>query len=375
MANDARWTTIHGKNRTHSKPLCCQCFAAIVWVLWEIVHGHGQVRSCYVTTTCHQNAIEHNFSGIRIMAESQFLAHPFPIMATIDMETIIEALSSGPEDARRWLTANRANDGYADISQSAWDSSLAVIHGVGLDKVRLAGRTISPNFVNCVWRDSEFLDLTTDGHFWGAGNEWHNCSFTTSVLCLVISPQNLFAGCTFNDVVFEGYVACETLFESCRFMNCKFESLRTIPKRRSRWAVGRMASLGSSLQFVGCEFHHPEFRYCVFADSVFSKSRFVDPMATECDFTYINSDHKWWPDSTQCDVFVSHLDHVITEIIAQLGNDSPAAKSLLRYRNEYVCGHTFSKDYSACLYDGTVPDPDLDVVEGIIDQVGPRFGL
>lgn len=291
------------------------------------------------------------------------------------MVTIIDILSSGLENARQWLAENKANDGYVDISHSDWESSLAVINGVELDKVRLACRAVYPNFVNSKITDSEFSNLTTDGHFWGGGNEWQGCLFSSCLLRSVISPQNLFVDCIFKDVDFDGYVACETLFASCRFLNCKFESLRTKPKRSTRWAISQMAALGSSLQFVGCQFDQPTFSHCIFTDTAFKNSNIVDPVAKECDFTNINSDRKWWPDSAQSDVFVSYLNRVIAEILAQLGPNSSAAKALSTYKVAYVRGDNKSKDYSACLYEGNVSDRELEVVEDIFDRLGPRFGL
>ncbi|MGC3969728.1 MAG: hypothetical protein QM775_21070 [Pirellulales bacterium] len=291
------------------------------------------------------------------------------------MVTIIDILSSGRENAHLWLSENRASDGYADISNSDWETSLAVIDGVELDRVRLTGRTIFPNVVNSKIIESEFSTVTTDGHFWGGGNMWQRSSFSASLLRSVISPQNLFVDCIFKDVVFDGYVACETLFESCQFLNCKFESLRTKPKRNNRWAISQMAGLGSSLQFVSCEFDRSEFHHCVFSDSAFKSSKLVGITASECDFTNINSDCKWWSDSAQGDVFVSYLNEVLAEITLQLGPNSSAAKALSTYKVGYVQGDNKSKDYSACLYDGNVPDRELEVVEDIFDQLGPRYGL
>jgi len=291
------------------------------------------------------------------------------------MTTIIDILASGRDNAKRWLAENKTDDGYADISDSNWETSLAVIDGIELDKVRLCDRTIFPNFVNSKITRSEFRSLTTDGHFWGGGNEWNGCSFSTSILQSVISPQNLFVDCTFQDIVFEGYIACETLFESCRFLNCKFDSLRTKPRRSSRWTISRMANHGSSLQFVGCEFVQTTFLHCVFADAAFQNNRLTDSIAIECDFTGVNSDCPWWSESAQSDLFVSYLDQVLAGMALQLGSNSSAVKALTHYRMEYVAGDNKSKDYSACLYGGDVPDRELDAAEEIIDRLGARFGF
>ena len=250
-----------------------------------------------------------------------------------------------------------------------------MIDGVELARVRLTGRTIFPNVVNSKIIESEFSTVTTDGHFWGGGNTWLRSSISVSVLRAVISPQNLFVDCTFNDVVFDGYLACETLFQSCQFLNCKFKSLRTKPKRSNRWSISEMAGLGSSLQFVSCEFDRSEFHRCVFSDSAFQNSNLVGVTASECDFTNINSDRKWWSDAAQSDVFVAYLNEVLAEIALQLGPNSSAEKALSTYKVGYVQGDNKSKDYSACLYDGDVPDRELEVVEKIFDQLGPRHGL
>jgi len=136
-----------------------------------------------------------------------------------------------------------------------------------------------------------------------------------------------------------------------------------------------MATLGSSLQFVNCEFDCIEFRHCAFSNSAFKNSSFVDAIASECEFANIDSDRQWWPDSAQGDVFVSFLDEVIAEINLKLGPDSSVAKALSDFKTEYVRGDRKSKDYSACLYDGNVSNRELRVVENILDRLGPRFGL
>lgn len=288
---------------------------------------------------------------------------------------MLDILASEQDEAREWLSSHRGADGYADISDGAWDSSLAVINGIRFDRARLEGRAIYPNFVNSTFTDCVFRRLVTDAHFWGAGNRWTGCVFAESSLRSIISPQNVFNSCTFEEVSFDGYLAHETLFESCRFVRCKVVSLRAKTHRRPHWAISEMATLGSSLQFINCKFPYTKFRHCCFGDVAFRNCDFENSVASECDFTGVNSDGRWWRESAQADVFVSFLDQAIGEIIARVGPDASAARKLSEYRQGYAEGNINSKDYTACLYNGSVPNKELDVVEQILDQLGPRFGL
>ena len=72
---------------------------------------------------------------------------------------------------------------------------------------------------------------------------------------------------------------------------------------------------------------------------------------------------------------MSYLDQVLAEMALQLGSNSSAVKALTHYRMEYVAGDNKSKDYSACLYGGEVPDRELDAAEDIFDRLGARFGF
>jgi uncharacterized protein YjbI with pentapeptide repeats len=134
-----------------------------------------------------------------------------------------------------------------------------------------------------------------------------------------------------------------------------------------------MAAIGCSLQFAKCQFDHAEFRYCVFANSAFSENIINEPVVTECDFTNTKADAQWWPATAQTDVFVSYLNLLIAEILGTLGPKSVAAGALSIYRNGYTSGENASKDYSACLYNGDVSNQELDVVEDIINRIGPQF--
>jgi hypothetical protein len=145
--------------------------------------------------------------------------------------------------------------------------------------------------------------------------------------------------------------------------------------RRSAWAIARMASNGSSLQFVACKFTHTDFLHCSFADCAFVKSEFDNTAAKASDFTNIRSDLKWWSDSEQCEVFVTFLNEAVGQFAAELGDNSTAVAALSKYRTDYVSGVITSKDYSVCLYNGEVPDKELDVVDRILDRLESQFPL
>jgi uncharacterized protein YjbI with pentapeptide repeats len=282
---------------------------------------------------------------------------------------IIEELVSHPSNAPTLLVKYRGPDGYADISDDEWGRSLAVIKGVEFDRIQLMGREIGPNFVECNFKEARFVQVATDAHFWGAGNRWHRCLFSQANLKQVISPRNKFTDCIFENVTVANYQACETIFTACKFAACEIQSLRTVRN------LQRNGALEPALQFVGCIFDQTRFVNCSFKDVVFRNCTFRVPVVENCDFAGIDADVSWWPRASEVDLFVVFLDQVIEKLHRRLGNKSKAAAVLQDYRSAYVEGRTASKDYSADLYAGGVSDKELDVVEEVLDKLGPRFGF
>jgi hypothetical protein len=70
---------------------------------------------------------------------------------------------------------------------------------------------------------------------------------------------------------------------------------------------------------------------------------------------------------------MAFLDAAISGIRTKLGSECESVRALETYKASYAAKQTSSKDYSAVLYGGKVPDRELDVVEKILDKVSTSF--
>lgn len=288
---------------------------------------------------------------------------------------MIEQLIRSPDDAARWLDGIRGADGVADLSSLQWESSLVVIQRVSLEKVRVCDVDILPDIVTSQITESEFNHISSDAHFWGADNRWNNCTVNACELKNMISPKNLFEGCRFENCSITGYRPYMTLFRRCKFVNCAFRNVTAVPVRRRDWPTAEMATVGSSLQFTDCTFEGSTFRHCRFRDVAFRRCIFANVCVDSCSLEGVNSDVEWWGEVEETDLFLAFLDEAIRQISEQLGSNSVAVCALRRYRNEYAGGATTSKDYSACLYSGDVPDSELDRIEELLDELELQYHL
>ena len=93
-----------------------------------------------------------------------------------------------------------------------------------------------------------------------------------------------------------------------------------------------------------------------------------------CSFDGARAAPQWWSSSDSSDRFLGWLRQVVAAVVKELGQDSKAAQSLERYLNDFETSRTKDKDFSACLYDGTVPNEELDRIEPILNDLEGRIG-
>lgn len=284
---------------------------------------------------------------------------------------IIQELASGPFNVESVLAVYRGADGFADLSGANWRGSLVVIKGLEFNRIRLEDCEIKPNFVECTFSDSHFIRVFTDNHFWGSNCRWSQCTFLECELKNLRSPGFVFENCVFERTRIDDYRAYETVFKSCTFLECEFRLVRAVT---GTWSTGRKSS-DPNLEFEACSFQGASFVNCNFNQVAFRNCSFDQPRMKDCSFTGVQADSRWWPQEANVDLFVAFLDELIPILAKRIGTQSRSVGILNSFRESYVSGTNSSRDYSAGLYGGSVPDDELDIVEEILDDVAPRFGL
>lgn len=284
---------------------------------------------------------------------------------------IMDELISG--DVTSWVDSIRESDGEADLSRLNWEA-LVVAKGLDLERIRVSDAEILANIVQSRIGRSRFLSISTDSHFWGAQNSWRSCVFSQSSLKNVISPSNVFEECVFENCTIVGYRGFETLFQECEFKNCVVQNFTALP-RPSNWKVAELETLGASVQFHECKFEKTRFSGCRFNDVAFRNCVMAEIVTEHCSFDGVDVDVKWWDNAEEADLFLVFLDDAIAMIRRQLGDDAKSANQLTEYRAKYASGASKDRDYSACLYDGGVPDVELDEVEVMLDELERQHNL
>lgn len=287
----------------------------------------------------------------------------------------IKPLESG--DVRAALGDHDAA-GLKDISKDKWGSTLAIINGVTLERVRLANRSILPDFRGCTFLGCEFDRVRTDGHFWGASNVWKDCLFQDACLTGVVSAGNRFERCRFQRTEFLAYQAADTIYVGCIFTETSFVGLgafvATSPSDHPELlALNEHLPWGSkhALAFVDCRFVRCTFATSMLRHVLFADCQFTETAAATCDFTGVRSDRQWWPDSAQCNLHHALLDALIEEAATVCGPKSVVIGKLLRARTDLRAGK--SVDLTAELYALDVPDSEVDKLEPAMNRLMQRF--
>jgi len=254
-----------------------------------------------------------------------------------------------------------------------WSAMLVVLSDLEFNRVELSDTRIDVNVVRSQFRDSEFSQITSRAHFWGAANTWSGCRFKEVRLEDAICPQNRFEHCSFEGFEFIGSNAYETVFSHCTFKNVRFEGF-SAKKSTSRKLVRELADTGASVLFVDCSFDDATFYKCRFANVAFVNTAVSRHSVKASDFSGAIGRPQWWKDDETGDPFVAFLDEVLEMIRRRLGAQSVSFGRLQSYRQDYIDGRTTSKDYSKPLYEPGVPNSELDVIEDALEPIERKFG-
>lgn len=265
-----------------------------------------------------------------------------------------------------------------DISKDKWASTPAIIKGVTLDRVRLANRSIMPDFRECTCSGCVFDRVRTDSHFWGAGNVWKECVFQDARLIEVGSPANRFERCRFLRTEFLSYMAADTVYLGCTFTETSFLGLgayvaTTTSGHPELLALNEHLPWGSktALGFIGCRFERCCFANSMLRNVLFAGCEMTDVTARTCDFTGVRSDRQWWPDTAQCDLYHALVDAMIETAAAACGPESVVAGKLQRAREDLRAGKRV--DLTEVMYALDVPDSEIEALEPAKDKLYQQF--
>jgi uncharacterized protein YjbI with pentapeptide repeats len=259
-----------------------------------------------------------------------------------------------------------------DLSDDTWDQRLVVLRRLKFNRIRLARKKILVNFVECEFADSDFVAVTSEGHFWSASDAWLRCSFESVHLSEVISPMNTFSECRFIGASLTNYRPYQTLFQGCLFEQSGIAGLKAQQISNSINRNAALAGRQSTLVFQGCEFRNVSFNGCFFAGVQFDDCRFSNVDAQACDFTGIESSQPWWPEQ-KSNPFTTFLTQTLEMIRQRCGAESTAHSQFEDYVLDYATGKTTSQDFSACLYSGKIPDAELDKIEDELSNLMRKF--
>lgn len=260
-----------------------------------------------------------------------------------------------------------------DLSSDDWGRLFVVIRGIRFDLATIKKTKFAVNFVECNFEECNFDEIVTDGHFSGAGNEWINCRYKKMKLSDLIAPQSRFLHCTFDEVKIDGFLVCQTVFRDCTFRNVSIRGLATRRVGNRKLQLPETIAKGATALFQNCRFEQSDFTACKFNDVCFDGCTVVESRFQNCSFDEVISSDSWLQDFRSSDPFTAFLDAAISEIRKKLGNECESVKALEIYRASYASKQTNSRDYSAVLYGGKIPDSELDVVDKILDRVERSF--
>jgi uncharacterized protein YjbI with pentapeptide repeats len=286
---------------------------------------------------------------------------------------VIQKLRGQRGDVRKILGAQGDPNEYINISDDQWGGELAILQDLTFHRVELSQQEITVNFVRCLFRESRFQRLHSSSHFWGAENRWERCELSGVNLTDVISPANVFEECRFEDVSLVDYRPAQTLFRGCHFGRLRLEGFRVVQNAAVK-GDSDLERHGVQTAFVQCEFDQPFFSKCFFAGVAFESCNVTGATVDSCDFRGAISDQPWWrANEDGGDPFVAFLQEVVGIAGERLGRRSASFIALDRYLRDYESGRTKSRDYSAVLYGGSVPDRELDLLEDVLDDVEKRY--
>lgn len=286
---------------------------------------------------------------------------------------MIEALRGKRGDVREILGRVPSDEDLLDLSQEKWDGVPEVLNHLTFSRVRLADSHINVDFADCVFENSRFERVTSEGHFWSRGTRWRGCDFVGVAISLGICPGNVFDHCLFDAVALTAFRPASVTFRACHFRNLAVDGMRAV-------LPAGLASTDSeghlgNVVFVDCVFERPRFRNCEFAGIQFLRCRVIDPDVEASNFDGVMWDHPWHTVDAGREPFLAFLEELLAFARDHFGTTSKSYLSLSAYADAYRTGKAPSRDYSAVLYSGDVPDAELDVLEDAIDSISVRYPL
>jgi len=269
---------------------------------------------------------------------------------------------------------SRGPDGWADLGQLDWTGGGVALTNLTVDKVRLVTSVMNPRFVDSRIRHSQFEGMVTNCGLFGTRDEWTSSMFKDAHFHDPVMPLSRFRDCAFKRVQFDGLSPHDTVFEDCRFESVTFTGLKCLPIARKP-VNPEFCILGESLLFKNCEFASHEFAGCDFRNVRFVGCTFVDPRIDECDFTGIKSDTQWWGASPSADPFIAYLREAIKVAVARLGPSCRAGHVMAQFLHEFQNGVANKDEYVDRLYDGSIPDYELDQIEDDLTTLEGKYSL
>lgn len=255
-----------------------------------------------------------------------------------------------------------------------------VIRGESFDGCDLQRKVVRANFVECTFNACRFNGLRAEDTFWGASNQWTNCTFSNCDCSGLISPQNRFEDCTFVDFAFTKYAPCETTFINTTFESVRFTALKAQPNFRNTTIRRQIAALWfypeivelderrASVLFRKCTFASPRFRRAYFDHMVFDSCEIQSPEFIGCSFVGIqNLQDRWWADTDETNPEYQYVIEIQQKIEECLGQSSAAFKLSRQWLNQLPSSSSHG-DWFEYLLDNDIPDNECDIVERLLDE-------
>lgn len=268
----------------------------------------------------------------------------------------------------------RDADGWRNAGRLSWTGRGVALTNLTADRIRLEDTIVNPRFVSCKLRRSLFKKLKTDGGLFGAQDNWTECEFDDVWAVQPIMAQSRFVKCVFRRGQFDALHPYDTVFDGCEFHDVKVFGLKCLPISRPP-TNPEFHILGESVLFRNCRFVRPSFTGCNFQNVWFEESTVTDAVFDDCDFSGIKSDVQWWGGAPNVDPFVSFLREAIDMAVANLGPACRAGAVMSKFLHDYQHGNVEKMGYANCLYDGTVPDYELDRIEHDLTALERKFSL
>ncbi len=288
---------------------------------------------------------------------------------------IIKKLVRRSGVARAILSLEEDADGYIDISADDWKRSDLNIEHIKFHRMKLRKVSVGIKFNLCEFEKCSFEKVNADYTFFGGGNVWKSCKFKSVRLFDIVSPVNVFRGCEFSDVTLICYRPYQTLFENCKFDRIRIEGMRCRPVLNSGSRLKQLDASGGMLLFDKCVFNMPVFEKCYFDKVEFRQCQVIVPKVSFCSFKGIVMDKQWHSEEMEQDPFVKFVSEIVAFCEKRFGTQSASYKAISEYLLDYTSGRTESKDYSACLYEGAIPEKEMDVLEDELDKIEARVVL